>query len=231
MGFKPSGRLVYSLREAARDFNVSKTTLTARYGGRKTHVQAAERRLRLPPAQERILVEWAKRCGARGLGLSSAALIEAASLIAGMQLGERWCALFLLRHKIDLKGRWAGGLEAPRAQCLNRMTVTHFFELLMAIIIEYGIVGHNIYNEDEKGIQMGMGQRTFVLVDRNQQTVKTIEDGNRELVTIIECVCADGTTLRPTAIFKGARRDLEWGRENPLNMRYVAIDLSQRNSC
>ncbi|KZP07206.1 CENP-B protein, partial [Athelia psychrophila] len=37
------------------------------------------------------------------------------------------------------------------------------------------------------------------------------------LVTIIECVCADGTAIPPSVVFQGARRDLEWGRDNPCN--------------
>ena len=70
---------------------------------------------------------------------------------------------------------------------------------------------------DEKGIQLGIGKKTTVLVDRDQQAVKQIEDGSWELVTILETVCADGTSLQPCFIFKGVRRDLEWGRDNPLN--------------
>ena len=30
-------------------------------------------------------------------------------------------------------------------------------------------------------------------------------EGNRELVTIIETICAEGTSLNPTAIFKGKK--------------------------
>lgn len=72
---------------------------------------------------------------------------------------------------------------------------------------------------DEKGIQLGMGKRVRAFVDRDQTSVTQVEDGDRELVTMIECVCADGTAIRPGAVFKGARRNLEWGRENPCDAR------------
>ncbi|KDQ53043.1 hypothetical protein JAAARDRAFT_39757 [Jaapia argillacea MUCL 33604] len=55
----------------------------------------------------------------------------------------------------------------------------------------------NIWNMDEKGIQMG------------------VESGDRELVTIIEAVSATGRVLHPSVIYKGAHRDLSWGKENP----------------
>jgi hypothetical protein len=224
-GVRTSGRTIYSLHQAARDYGVPKATLTARYCGRLTHHQASQTQQCLTTAQETVLVNWIKQCGARGMGLTRAAVMEAASLVSGHELGERWYTLFLRRNYLDIRGRWASGLEAPRAQCLNRLTVEQFFLLLEALIEQYAIVPECIHNMDEKGLMMGLGQRSFVLVDRNQATANVIEDGNRELVTMIECICADGTTLTPTAIFKGARRDLEWGRNNPLNIRFVMLFL------
>jgi hypothetical protein len=41
-GLKASRRPVYPIHEAARAFGVSKTTLTARFNGRKTRVKAPE---------------------------------------------------------------------------------------------------------------------------------------------------------------------------------------------
>ena len=72
---------------------------------------------------------------------------------------------------------------------------------------------------DEKGIQLGLGARVLALVDRDQKTVYQVEDGDRELVTMIECVAADGTAIRPSVVVKGVRRNLEWGRDNPCDAR------------
>jgi hypothetical protein len=88
----------------------------------------------------------------------------------------------------------------------------------------------NIYNMDEKGIQMGVGKRSLVLVDRDQKLVQQLEDGDRELVTVIEAVSADGFALLPSVIFKGKRRDLAWGRVNPCNARH-AIRFSSGTPC
>ena len=72
---------------------------------------------------------------------------------------------------------------------------------------------------DEKGVQLGVGRETAVIVDRDQKVVYQVEDGNRELVTIIECVCADGTAAPPVVVFKGQRINFAWGKVNPLNAR------------
>ena len=50
---------------------------------------------------------------------------------------------------------------------------------------------------DEKGIQLGMGKCVHAFVDRDQQSVAQVKDGDQELVTLIECVCADSTAIWP----------------------------------
>ncbi|KIJ58868.1 hypothetical protein HYDPIDRAFT_101866, partial [Hydnomerulius pinastri MD-312] len=108
-------------------------------------------------------------------------------------------------------------LEQCRAQALNRTTVRGFFQLLREVVEEYKIPMENIYNMDEKGIQLGIGSRIAAFIDRDQATVYNIEHGNRELVMVIEAVCADGSFLHPLVIYQAARRDLEWPRNNPCN--------------
>ena len=80
---------------------------------------------------------------------------------------------------------------------------------------------------DEKGIQLGIGARVTAMIDWDQKIVYSIEDGNRELVTVIECICADGTILHPSMIFQGLRRNAEWGRDNPCNARFVLFEFEQ----
>jgi hypothetical protein len=65
-----------------------------------------------------------------------------------------------------------------------------------------------------------MGCRTRAFVDRTQKSVYAKAEGNRELVTVIETICADGTSLKPTAIFKGKKISAAWGRNNPIDARY-----------
>ena len=100
----------------------------------------------------------------------------------------------------------------PRSQsqvdnwmALNKPAVNDYFEMLEELIEKYKIEKHNIYNMDEKGIQIGVGGRVRAIVDCNQKTVHQVEDGNWELVTFIECAAVDGSMLLPTVVFKGLR--------------------------
>ena len=115
--------------------------------------------------------------------------------------------------------KWTTGLEKCRAQALNPATVSSFYDTLNDLMTKYEITKENIYNMDGKGIQLGMGKRVCAMVDRDQKTVYQVEDGDCELVTVIECVSADGTSIQPSVVFKGGCCNLEWGRDNPCNAR------------
>jgi len=217
-GFRPNGRPWLSLREAAKAYQVKKTTLTERFNGRKTKKEAHEHEKTLTFAAEEALVEWIKEMGRRGVPLHASAVAKHASVISGNNVGEHWVQRFRVRHP-ELKAKWTSGLERCRAQALNPTAVADFYDTLHDMIEKHDIPKENIYNMDEKGIQLGVGGRVLALVDRDQKNVQQIEDGNRELVTVIECVCADGTAIRPSVVFKGVRRNLEWGRDNPCDAR------------
>lgn len=81
-----------------------------------------------------------------------------------------------------------------------------------------------------KGIQLGVGDKIPALVDRDQKVVQKIESGNRDLVTIIECISAEGAALHPSVVFQGQRRDLRWGENNPCDARSVLFSFSSRSS-
>ena len=54
-----------------------------------------------------------------------------------------------------------------------------------------------------------------------------MENGNRELVTVIECVCADSTAIQLSVVFQGICRNLEWGRNNPCNARSAIMIMHE----
>jgi hypothetical protein len=124
--------------------------------------------------------------------------------IADTSVSKTWPKRFLHRHP-DLKVKMTVALEKACAKALNKSAVKGFYDMLENIIETYNILPGNIYNMDEKGIQLGIGARVAALVDHDQKLVYSIEDGNRELVTVIEAVGADGSTIHPSMIFQGVR--------------------------
>ncbi len=89
------------------------------------------------------------------------------------------------------------------------MTVT---TELKKVIDTYEIPWENIYNMDEKGIQLGGGRKGdgqkyfFSHEDHGNYTIRSAE---LELVTVIESCCADGTAFKPGFVFAGKSVDAD----------------------
>lgn len=109
-GFRPNGRPWLSLCEAAAAYNISKTTLTARFNGRQTRKQAHEQEKTLSLAAEQVLVEWIIQMGRRGIPLHASAVAAHASVISDQRIGEHWVQRFRANHP-ELKTKWTTGLE------------------------------------------------------------------------------------------------------------------------
>jgi hypothetical protein len=65
---------------------------------------------------------------------------------------------------------------------------------------------------DEKGFLIGItsqSKRVFSkqLWERKEVTA-SLQDGSREWITILACICADGTVVKPSIIYAG-KRDLQ----------------------
>ena len=154
--------------------------------------------------------------------LTYSTIVTYASEISGKVIGESWPKRFLARHA-DLKVKATTSLEKCRAKALNQSAVDGFYNILEEVVKEFNIEPKDMWNMDEKGVQLGIGAKVAAIIDRDQAAVYSVEDGNRELVTVIEAVCANGTALIPSVIFQGVRRNLEWGRpkNNPSSARYT----------
>src|SRR5204862_2710986 len=164
-------------------------TLTDRYNGVRTRAEAHEHEQLLSAAQEEVLVAWIKVMGKRGLPMTPHLVRDRVADLIGKPVGESWVDRFKKRHP-DLKIKWTTSLEKCHAECLNPTLVNEFYDLLEEVICAYNITPENIYNMDEKGIQLGVGKKVAAFVDRDQKDLYSVEDGNRKLVTIIKAISA-----------------------------------------
>ena len=77
----------------------------------------------------------------------------------------------------------------------------HAFDVLATVI--RNIQPHDIYNMDEQGLLMGKSPRVKVICIHGRRSLPLMKDGDRELVTAIETVAADGSMLPSMLIYKG----------------------------
>ena len=134
--------------------------------GGKTHQEAHVNEKLLTAAQEKVLVKWIKVQGCRSIPLTYATVALYAGEISGQQVGRSWPKHFLKRHP-DLKIKKTQRLEVARAKALNQFVVGEFFDMLDELIKEYDILPENLYNMDEKGVQLGIGAKVAVMVDKD----------------------------------------------------------------
>lgn len=83
---------------------------------------------------------------------------------------------------------------------------------------EYSITADNIYNMGGKGCLLGQCQKTRRIFTKDSNGPRDGQDGNREWITILAAICADGTALSPAIIVPpllvpptdGHRMSLDW---------------------
>lgn len=78
------------------------------------------------------------------------------------------------------------------------------------IVKKYNIQPENIYNVDEKGFLMGRSTSVKVICQKGKRRNFKVQDGNRELITVIETVSAGGILLPPHIVYKGAAQYKGW---------------------
>ena len=106
-----------------------------------------------------------------------------------------------------------------------------YFELLKRKIEQYKIWPWLIYNMDEKGFLIGIllkMKRIFLKWRYKEIKLKQmLQDGNREWITLIVCICADGTALAPALIYQAVSGKVQdtWLQDYDYNDQYCFFSL------
>jgi hypothetical protein len=92
------------------------------------------------------------------------------------------------------------------------------------VIAENGIQPEDIYNFDETGFAMGLISAQKVVTRAEYYGRRSIlQPENREWVTAIETICADGYSLLPCVIFKGKVAIAGWFKNLPKDWRRFKV--------
>ncbi len=183
----------------------------------------------LENAEEEAVVEFAVHTALRGFPLNHRRLKEHVDQICRARLGDQfpddgvgkeWTNRFVERHSEVLKPYWSHSLDNSRARAVNPNNKEAYFALLEKTIRgndgEEPIPAELIYGMDETGIQQGVGVKERVLGPAGQKVQYQQRSGDRENITVIATICADGTSLPPAVVFKGDAYQVNWKQDNPL---------------
>jgi hypothetical protein len=123
-------------------------------------------------------------------------------------------ARFLDRHREALQTHWSKPLDMQRARALNPEAVKEWFELVCKFVLEAGIRPEDLYAMDETGCPPSDQGTQWVVGGRGVKTQHKQGGANRENVTAIVTICADGSVMHPTIIFKGQNFMTGWLNDN-----------------
>ncbi|CAK5278846.1 unnamed protein product [Mycena citricolor] len=154
-------------------------------------------------------------------------------------LGKNWTQRFLEKHSKRVKTYWSSSLDHKRGRAVNPANNMEWFRLLGDTLsgkmdylfdedldsppsngppdgfVPVPILAENIYGTDESGFFAAGNTKKRVIGKAGTKTQHVQSDGGRENTTVIATICADGTALKPTVIFKGHAYQLSWLQDNP----------------
>ncbi|KAF1922227.1 uncharacterized protein M421DRAFT_79115 [Didymella exigua CBS 183.55] len=152
-----------------------------------------------------------------------------ASAVTQEPVSESWVTRFINKHSIHLISQYSTRIDT---NCYNADSYTKYelyFNLLQQKIAEYKIKSCHTYNMDEKGFMIGVTTRTkHVFSQRMWEKggVKaSLQDSNRAWITLLACVCGDGSALPLGILYKSANSTIQssWVEEIELGVHSAFV--------
>lgn len=124
--------------------------------------------------------------------------------IAGLEPSRRWPGQFVQQWKDELGSGYMDRLEAQRVKADVKASYEDYFTALGGKFEAHDIKPGNIYNIDEKGFMVGWSSKQHQVFLKSASTTGrlrgALHDGNREWITLLAGICADGSSLPPVLI-------------------------------
>ena len=70
------------------------------------------------------------------------------------------------------------------------------------MIIQHNILSENMYNMNESGFAIREIEETKCIINAEIHQQFQSKPGRQEWVTVVECICMNGTAISPLIIFK-----------------------------
>ncbi|KAJ3542310.1 hypothetical protein NM208_g4167 [Fusarium decemcellulare] len=191
-----------SLRGTAKLYQVSYWALRRRYNGIQSRCDWIPKSRRLSDLEEQIIIQFILDLDSRGFPPRLRAVEEMANrLLADRDappVGKRWAHNF-------------------RAKCEDPTIIRDWFRLVANTIAKYGIRSDDIWNFDETGFLMGMIATGMVVTGSERRSKpKSVQPGNREWITVIQAINAEGWAIQPFIIGAGQYHLANWYQDSNL---------------
>jgi len=209
---EPGENLSYS--KIADKYGVWRSTLTRRHKAEtRSREEQAIVQQKLSVQQEVELVKYIEGLTKQRLPPTREMIQNFASVVAKEPVSESWVTRFINRHSIHLISQWVTGMDSNRHKADSATKYSLYFDLLRSKINQYRVDPRHTYNMDEKGFLIGVINRSKRVFSRRmwerKEVKAALQDGSRSWITLLACVCADGSALPPGLIYEAANKAIQ----------------------
>jgi hypothetical protein len=208
---KPGEKI--NITKVAKKYGLSRSTLSRRFRSKTGSIKAQYENQRfLTNQQSKILNDYIDMLTRRGLPPTKLMIKNFATEITGKKPGKNWVARWLQQQSGRLVIKNSSGLDSDRKKAEKKERYELYLKLIKEKIDFYNLQPSQIYNMDEKGFLIGLlqkGHRVFSKAAYEQGYKQFLQDGNREWITTVACICADGTALPPALIYAAKSGNLQ----------------------
>lgn len=194
-----------SIRRAAQQYNIPKSTLADRISGRIQIGAVSGPPKYLTSLEEEELATFLCRCGAMGYARSKAEVVALVQRVLDSRnkqitVTNGWWDLFQRRHpKLTL--RTPAPLSQARSKATDPEMLARYFDLLEETLAANKLEGRPglIFNMDESG--MPLDAKAPKLIFGKGSYASAIGSGDKSQITVVGCVSATGFALPPMVIW------------------------------
>ncbi|KAL6098939.1 uncharacterized protein ACO6RY_17964 [Pungitius sinensis] len=231
-----SGRC--TVRQAAKEFGVPKSSLGDRVSGRVTPGSRSGPAKLITSADEDLLVEFSLYMSKHGFPLTKQQLVSFASSIykrqhrrvAYSKLGQTWWLNFRKRQANNITIHPADNAVRGRTTCVRKEAVDQFVHLLSNVMDSRGLRDkpQQIFNCNETGFQLG---RKRVILPKSATLGYKPTQGSKDHISVLACFSAAGEEIPPFIIYsKAFPGGVCYKTQGPPNALYGWSDLGYVNS-
>ena len=196
-----------SIRRAALEYGLPKSTLGDRMSGRVTHGTLSGPPRYLSSDEEEELVRFLLGCSSMGYAKSRK---EVFALVQGLVVAKRgltkaitsgWWESFCRRHP-NLTLRAPAPLSQARVYASDRDVIARYFDLLEHTLVENDLHDKpcQLFNMDETGMPLDPKSVKCVFA-RGVKNPVSLSSGNKSQITVVACVSAAGYCIPPMVVW------------------------------
>ena len=198
-----------SVRKAAMEYGVPKSTLGDRVSGRVTHGVLSGPPKYLSEEEEDEMVRFILGCASVGYAKTRKEILGLVQTQVDKPITHGWWDSFCKRHP-NLTFRTPAPLSIARATAVDEDALGRYFDLMERTLEDNGLLEKpcQVFNMDETGMPLSP-QSPKCVFTRGEKNPVNIDAGDKAQITVVPCVSAAGYCIPPMVIWDRKKLSLE----------------------